>query len=348
MTPRERWLTCLTHGIPDRVPVDYRATPEATRKLLEHLGVAATAEMHERLHIDPIIDIGPRYVGPAIPPDEDVFGAKYQSSDYHLGHYRDVVHHPLAQYNSVAEIEADYRWPDPDWWDYSGIPAQVKGNEDQVIRGGGSEPFATYKFLRGTEQGYIDLIENPEMVHYCLGKLYDLCYQTTLRTYEAAPGMVVWTWVAEDVGSQEGLLVSLAQIREFFLPHMKRMIDLVHSAGAFAFHHSDGAVRDNVPNMIEVGIDVLDPVQWRAKGMDREALNLDFGDKLVFHAAMDNQRTLAFGTVAEVRQEVLDNLRILGANGGYILGPCHNLQSISPPENIVAMYETAWEAGVYR
>jgi len=126
------------------------------------------------------------------------------------------------------------------------------------------------------------------------------------------------------------------------------MIDLVHSAGAFAFHHSDGAVRDNVPNMIEVGIDVLDPVQWRAKGMDREALKLDFGDKLVFHAAMDNQRTLAFGTVAEVRQEVLDNLRILGANGGYILGPCHNLQSISPPENIVAMYETAWEAGVYR
>jgi uroporphyrinogen decarboxylase len=126
---------------------------------------------------------------------------------------------------------------------------------------------------------------------------------------------------------------------------MKRMIDLVHSGGGFAFHHSDGAVRENVPNMIEAGIDVLDPVQWRAKGMDREGLKRDFGDELVFHGAMDNQQTLAFGTVEEVRQEVADNIRILGEGGGYILGPCHNVQAISPPQNIVAMYEAAYEMG---
>jgi len=344
MTPRERWLTVLNRGKADRVPCDFRATPEATRKLMAHLGAAEMAEVYERLHIDPTVDIGPRYVGPTIPPGEDVFGIRYQSTDYGLGTYADVIHHPLAQYRTVEEIEANYRWPDPDWWDYSGIPEQVRGNEDQVIRGGGSEPFATYKFLRGTAQGYIDLIDNPGMVHHVLGKLYELCYQQTLRTYEAAPGAVIWTWVAEDVGSQEGLLVSLEHIRGFFIPHMKRMMDLVHSAGAFAFHHSDGAVRANIPQMIEAGIDVLDPVQWRAKGMDREALKRDFGDRLVFHGAMDNQQTLAFGSVEDVRREVADNIRLLGPDG-YILGPCHNLQAISPPENIVAMYDAAYEMG---
>jgi len=345
MTPRERWLAVLQHQPADRVPVDYRATPEATQKVMEYLGVSDLEQMMARLHIDPVVDVGPRYVGPPIPPEEDVFGIRYEETDYRLGHYRNAVYHPLAPYRTVEEVEAHYRWPNPDWWDYSDLPAQVAGKEECIIRGGGSEPFATYKFLRGVQQGYLDLLENPEMVHYCLGKLYELCYQQTLRIYEAIPGKVLWTWVAEDVGSQEGLLISLAHIEEFFLPHFRRMIDLVHSAGAFAFHHSDGAVRENIPNMIAVGIDVLDPIQWRARGMDREGLVRDFGDRLVFHGGMDNQYTLAFGSVEEVQQEVLDNIRILGQKGGYILGPCHNLQAISPPENIVAMYDTAYEAG---
>jgi uroporphyrinogen decarboxylase len=97
--------------------------------------------------------------------------------------------------------------------------------------------------------------------------------------------------------------------------------------------------------MIEAGIDVLNPVQWRCAGMDREALKRDFGEKVVFHGAVDNQHTLAFGSPEDVRQEVLDNIRILGAGGGYILAPCHNLQAISPPENIVTMYETGYEYG---
>jgi uroporphyrinogen decarboxylase len=97
--------------------------------------------------------------------------------------------------------------------------------------------------------------------------------------------------------------------------------------------------------MLELGIDVLNPIQWRSKGMERGALKADFGDRLIFHGAMDNQYTLPFGTVEEVRQEVRDNLRILGAGGGYILAPCHNIQPVSPPENIVAMYEEGYACG---
>jgi len=346
MTPRERWLATLGHEKADRVPMDYRATPEATARLMEHLGVGDIGEAFARLHIDPIVDVGPAYVGPPVPDDEDVFGIGYENTDYGTGHYRNAVRHPLARYTSVEQIEDHYRWPSPDWWDYTGIADQVKGKEDQVIRGGGSEPFATYKWLRGVEQGYVDLYENPDMVHYCLGKLYGLCYEATRRTYEQIPGMVIWTWVAEDMGTQESLLMSLEHIEEFFLPRMKRMVDLVHQAGAYAFHHSDGAVRDNIPNMIEkVGIDVLDPVQWRCKGMDREGLARDFGRQVVFHGGMDNQFTLVTGTPADVRQEVADNIRILGADNAYILGPCHNIQAVSPPENIVAVYEAGYELG---
>ena len=143
----------------------------------------------------------------------------------------------------------------------------------------------------------------------------------------------------------ESLLYSPAHIREFLIPRMKRMIDLVHQAGAFVFHHNDGAIRKIVPDMIDAGIDLLNPIQWRCAGMDREGLERDFGDDLIFHGAVDNQQTLAFGSQEEVRREVLDNLRLLGEGGGYILAPCHNIQAISPPENIVAMYETGYEYG---
>jgi uroporphyrinogen decarboxylase len=191
----------------------------------------------------------------------------------------------------------------------------------------------------------MDLLINPEMVHYCLDKLFELAYQNTLRIYEKAPGKVMISYVAEDMGSQEGLMFSPAQIREFLIPRMKRMIDLAHSAGAYVFHHNDGACRAILPDMIAAGIDVLNPVQWRCKGMDREGLKRDFGDKVVFHGGVDNQQTLPFGSVADVREEVAENLRILGRGGGYILAPCHNLQAVSPPENIVALYETGYELG---
>jgi len=345
MTPRERWLAVLRREKPDRVPMDYWSTSEAQAKLMQHLGVSDEKSLFQRLHIDRPHSVGPRYVGPTVPADEDVFGIRHRDMDYGTGVYREVVYNPLAQYNSVAEIEANYSWPSPDWYDYAQIPQQLKGYEDYPIRGGGSEPFLTYKSLRGQEQAFMDLALNPEIVHYCLDKLFELAYQNTLRIYDAIPDQVMITYVAEDMGSQEGLLFSPAQIHEFLIPRMKRIMDLAHEAGAYVFHHSDGGVRRILPDMIAAGIDVLNPIQWRSKGMEREGLKRDFGDQIVFHGGVDNQYTLAFGTVDEVRQEVADNLRILGAGGGYIMAPCHNIQAVSPAENIVAMYETGYELG---
>jgi uroporphyrinogen decarboxylase len=97
--------------------------------------------------------------------------------------------------------------------------------------------------------------------------------------------------------------------------------------------------------MVAAGIDILNPIQWRCAGMERAGLKRDFGDQVVLHGGVDNQQTLAFGTVEEVREEVRYNLQVLGAGGGYILAPCHNVQAISPVENVVAMYETGYREG---
>jgi uroporphyrinogen decarboxylase len=345
MTPRERWLAVLTRQTPDRVPMDYWATPETDEKLMRALGCEPLDAALERLHVDRPVSVGPRYAGPPVPDGTDVFGLQYRAVDYGTGVYQECINAPLAEYQTPEEIERAYTWPDPDWYDYSEVPAQVAGKEDRPIRGGGSEPFLIYKKLRGEAQAFMDLILNPEIVHYCLDKLFDLAYQNTLRIFEQIPGQVMISYVAEDMGSQVGLMFSPDQIHTHLLPRMKRIIDLVHQAGAFVFHHNDGACRPILPDMIDAGIDVLNPIQWRSKGMEREGLKRDFGDALVFHGAMDNQYTLPFGAVSEVQQEVLDNLRTLGAGGGYILAPCHNIQANTSVENIVAMYETAYENG---
>lgn len=345
MTPRERWLAVLTGQKPDRLPMDYWATDEATEKLLKYLGCADESELFARLHIDRPVVVKP--AGGELPwtGGYDAFGCRWVPVRYETGTYLECVEHPLAQFNSIAELEANYTWPSLDRLDYSVIPSQVLGKEDRPVQGGGSEPFLTYTELRGLELAYRDLLVNREFVEHCLDKLFDLAYEHTSRIYDRIPGRVTFSYVAEDFGSQEGLLFSPRVIREVFLPRMKRMVDLAHSAGAFAFTHSDGAVRAIIPDLIAIGVDVLNPIQWRCPGMDREGLKRDFGERLVFHGGIDNQRTLAFGSVEDVRNEVADNLRILGAGGGYILAPCHNIQAISPPENIVALYEAGYELG---
>ena len=222
---------------------------------------------------------------------------------------------------------------------------QLEGLEEYPVQGGGSEPLLTYAELRGREQAMLDLVENPQIVQYCLDKLFDLAYQNTLRILETLPGKVTYCYVAEDLGSQSNLMYSPAHIRRYLFPGMKRMIDLAHQAGAYVFHHDDGNITRNLPELVELGIDVLNPIQWRADGMDRETLKRQYGSRLVFHGAMDNQQTLPFATPDEVRQEVRDNMRVLGHDGGYILAPCHNLQVVSPVANVLAMYETGYAEG---
>ncbi len=345
MTPKERWFAVLKGRKPDRVPMDYWATDEVTQKLVQYLGCTSLKEIYEHLHIDAVIKVKPNYVGPPIPEDADIFGCRYRNVNYGTGVYRECICHPLAEYKTLREIEKNITWPSTELYDYSGISDQIVGYEDYPIQGGGSEPFLDYKNLRGQQQAFADLILNPDIVHFCLDKMFDFCYDNTKLIYEQIPGKVLLSYVAEDLGSQTGLLFSPAHIHEFFIPRMKRMIELAHHHSVYAFFHSDGAIRRIIPDMIEAGVDVLNPIQWKCQGMDREGLKRDFGDKIVFHGGMDNQYTLPFGSEEEVRREVKDNVNILGRDGGYILAPCHNIQPITPICNILALYDEGYHQG---
>ena len=140
--------------------------------------------------------------------------------------------------------------------------------------------------------------------------------------------------------------MSPALFRRFLRPTLGRMIALAHGHGVRVFHHDAGAIRPLIPDLLDIGIDVLNPIQWRCRGMERAALARDFGSRVVFHGGVDNQQTLPFGSPADVRREVEDNLAFFSTCKGYIVAPCHNIQANTPTANIVALYETVRRRGV--
>lgn len=345
LSPKERWLAVLKKDKSDRIPMDYWATQETTAQLRKHLGCESEFEIYKKLHIDKVIKVEPEYAGPALAPGTDEFGCRHKNMSYGTGIYDECVSHPLTNYDSVDKIRKNYTWPDPDWWEYGSVKKQIKGKEEYPIEGGYYEPFLTYKDLRGSERAFMDLVENPEIVHFCLDRLFELSLTKIKRIYEQIPGKIILTYVAEDMGAQEDLMISPSHIKEFLLPRMKKIIDFVHQQGAFVFHHNDGSIQRIIPDLIDIGIDILNPIQWRCENMERRQLKADFGDHLVFHGAMDNQQTLPFGNRKDVKKEVLENLNTLGRGGGYILAPCHNIQPNTPIENILTMYKTGYEYG---
>ena len=145
MTPRERWLAVLLRRKADRGPMDYWGTEEGSAMLRKHLGCRAIDQALAKLHVDYVIKVKPEYKGPRLPRRTDVFSCKYSFLVYGSGVYDECIYSPLAGYVSVEEIKRHYKWPNPDWWDYSGIRGQIRGREMHPIRGGGSEPFLPYK-----------------------------------------------------------------------------------------------------------------------------------------------------------------------------------------------------------
>lgn len=345
MTSRERWQAVLAGKKPDRWPTDFWYTGEVMERVLKDLRCNDETELYRKLKIDAPFGVWGEYRGPDS-GEKDLWGLRHVQQTYAdgAGVYSEVVEHPLAAAQSVEDIEK-YPWPNPDWFDFSVVKAQLSKAGDRVVRGGGYEPFLLYCQMRGLEQAYMDLLESPEIVDAAIGKMFDFHYTLNERLFEAAGDRIDITYVAEDLGSQTSLLMSLDVVKKILLPRIRRMIQLAHDRGIKVLYHTDGAARPVIPLLIDAGIDVLNPIQWRCPGMEREGLARDFGDKIGFHGAVDNQQTLPFGTPQDVRNEVRENVEIFGRTRGHIIAPCHNIQPITPTENIVALYEAAQEYG---
>ena len=349
LTPRDRWLALWAGET--QVLCDYCGTSEITNRLRKELGCATERGLWEQLGIDKLVLLGPTH--PLA--KEDTWHIQSQFSAWHievthisygdgLGTYEEASTHPLGKADIAADVES-FDWPDPEAWDVEGMRAKCEAWHSYPILGGCYEPFYLYCSLRGMEQALADLAMNPAVAEAALERIYYIHESIIRRTLEAAKGLIDFIYVAEDLGTQNTLLMSPASFRRFLKPWMRRMIDLAHSFGVKVMHHDDGAIRPLLPELIEIGIDVLNPIQWRCAGMDREGLARDFGKSLVFHGGVDNQQTLPFGTVDDVRREVAENIRIFRKCKGYVVAPCHNLQPNTPISNILALYEAVHECG---
>jgi uroporphyrinogen decarboxylase len=347
MTPRERWTAIFAGEKPDRIPTDYWATDEVSDRLCKELGCTDKEALYTKLNIDGVIHVSPERTVKHFPgdPEADIWGLRRTAIQYGSGSYDEFANHPLADMTTVEELHA-YAWPNPDDLDYERFRKEIAAApRHRWIRSGEFEPFLMYCALRGMENAMMDLLVEQEFVDTALEYIFQYHYAVNERIYEIGKGRVDVTYVAEDLGGQTALLFGIPEIRRFIIPRQKKMADLARSYGVHIFYHTDGAAFDIMPDLLDVtGIELLNPIQWRCPGMERERLVEAFGRRVIFHGAVDNQFTLPFGSVEEVRQEVLDNIRIF-KDARWICAPCHNLQPVTPTANIITMYETIHEHG---
>ncbi|MDZ4742767.1 MAG: uroporphyrinogen decarboxylase family protein [Verrucomicrobiota bacterium] len=342
MTPRERWLALFNHQKPDRIPTDIWATPEVYQKLYKHTGTNNRYELSEKLYIDSWRSALPLHTVHHHPEDAkaNIWGLRFRNVEYAGGSSQEAENTPLAHMEDAEELD-DYHWPNPDDVDWDKTAEQIDlMPEDRIICGGHYEPFLLYCWMRGTEKAMMDLADNPDFAFEALDRIFEYHLEVNRRMWEVGEGRIDVMYMAEDLGSQTSLLMSRRKIQEFILPYQKEMADCARSYGVHIFYHSDGAIHSVIPDLINItGIEILNPLEGRCTGMELDRLAADFGDKLIFHGGIDNQQTLAYGDVQEVRNEVLKAVGIF-AGKRWICAPCHNLQPVSPVENIITLYET--------
>jgi len=343
MTPRERIVNTLERRPTDRPPVDIWYVGEVLQALYEHTGTDNETALWRALGIDKWAWVNPAYTGALAPKQPDAtfvnhWGIQFKTIQSGAATYGETLAFPLAGYSNVEEYPY---WPDPDKFDYAGAAARAgELAREYATLGPWVSFFEVYCNMRGLEQAMVDIALEPEFVSAALDKIEAIQTAMLENMLGRMRGVLDAVFVSDDMGSQQGLLISPGMWEEFIKPRFKRWCDLIHAHGMKVFHHTDGAVRPLIPQYIEIGVDVLNPIQHKCPGMEMEGLKRDFGSALIFHGGVDTQDVLPFRDAAAVRAETRACLEQLGAGGGFICCSCHNIQAGTPVENILAMIET--------
>ena len=267
----------------------------------------------------------------------DEWGITWRSQPYETrhgaGHYTEMIGHPLADDRAIYT----YRPPDPERSELYGEARWVIDTfkRDYWIVGVTvTTMFETAWALRGLDQMLIDFVTRPDLADALLD--FPFHYHLAAAKRLAAMG-VDMIWIGDDVGMQTGMLISPRTWRRFLKPRMAEFIAVLKALNPAlkVAYHSDGNIRAIVPELIEIGVDVLNPIQPAC--LDPLELKRSFGDRLCFWGSIDEQHTLPFGSPDDVRAEVLSRIRGLGEGGGLILGPTHHVQLDTPMENFWSM-----------
>ena len=353
MKPRERVEIALRHEEPDRCPMQVSFTPEFAARLRQDMelrgrtvhnphGGGNTYELERALGEDMLLtSVG--WANSYYMDDEpytDEWGVGWTVHPYQTpfgtGHYTEIASHPLADDQAIGR----YRPPDPSRPElYADAEQAIRAFKDEywIVGVTVTTVFETAWALRGLEQMLIDMVADSDLANQVLNWPYQYHLTAAKRLVEMGVDMI---WLGDDVGSQHEMLISPRMWRKYFKWRMAEMIGELKSINPElkVAYHSDGDIRRIIPELIEIGLDVLNPIQ--PASMDPAEIKAQYGDKLCFWGTIDEQQTLPFGSPEEVRAEVLERLRTIGQGGGLILAPTHHVQLDTPLENFRAMVDT--------
>ncbi len=381
MNSHDRVWQSLNHQEPDRIPFDLGGTGvsmmhlKAYQNLRHHLGlppvqarVAAVIEqlafmdedMAERLQTDiRIVLPDPSSHFEYVFRDEGAYDAF--TDEWGIGwkkpkdggFYYDMYYHPLARADSLADLRA-HPFPDPlDDRRFATLRAQAEAaaakGKAVVLSGPCSGIAEEYAWMRGFEQYYMDLAINPEFVGYMLDRLVDWKSAFWERALKEIGDLVDAVTEFDDLAGQNAPLLSPKTYRNLIQPRHKRLFSFIKAqAPVKVFYHSCGAVRAFLPTLIDAGVDILNPVQISAAGMDLAELKREFGRDLVFWGGgVDTQNVLGTATPEQIKEHVKRNIATLAPGGGFVFAAVHDIQANVPPENILAMWDTVQEHGKY-
>ena len=370
MNPRERVLTTLAHQEPDRPPIDVGGTGVSTiilpayLKLCEGLGLevdspefisftAQSIRMDERvlewLGVDfrGVRPNPPRGGSYHVHPDGSVtkeWGVTWKkgSTSYH------PVQHPLAR-ASLRDLDS-YPWLDPhDLGRFEGVGAHARylyeNTPYALVADLLVDPLEVATWLRGFDTLMMDLGVNPGFVEALLDKILEVWLPLVERFLQEVGEYVQVVTIGDDLGGQNGLLISPQTYRQIIKPRHARLITAIKAqTEAKIFYHSCGSCYDLLEDLIAIGVDILNPVQVTATDMDPVRLKREFGDRLTFWCAIDTQHVLPLGTPQEVEAEVRGRIDQLGRGGGYVVAAVHNIQAEVPPANVIAMCRAPQES----
>jgi len=386
MNSRERVLKAINHQEPDRVPFDLGGTvvtgihATAYIALREYLGLPSVEpniidilqqlaqvddDVMDKLGVD-VKNVAPRastaFEMQINETDDGRYTYFYDEWNIgwrmpkEYGFYYDMFDHPLSGEITAQDVD-NYQLPDPnDPARYQGLKEAVQrvreGEQRAVVVGNmAAGIYELYMWTRGFEDGYADLVGNVPLSKKILHRYMDLQLAFLENTFNVvgADGIDV-IQMADDMAGQQGMLISPASYRNYLKPLHKEMFDFIKERScAKIFFHSCGSILPVIPDLIEVGVDIINPVQVSAAGMDSAELKREFGDDLVFWGGgVDTQN--AFDerhTPQEVREDVKRRIQDLMPGGGFVFNTVHNIQANVPPENIMAMWETLQEYGQY-
>ena len=353
LSSRERVRLALDHQETDRIPIamaSSRFDPPTRRALDDYLRRERGTDV--RTYLDSFVDIrqvSPAYIGPPLGWGEDIWGPQRKAERLGdrrhapAGHYDEIHYHALEQVESLGDLKW-YRWPSTAWFDYSVLPeriATVQSDGEHCLMVSNGNLFETSWYLRGFRRLLEDMVLRPGLVHGIMERVTSFWIDHFRAMLTAAQGEVDLAFTGDDIAGQTLRLLSPSMWETFLKPYHVRLNEAIHEYGIKVVYTADGAAMQAVDGLIDMGIDVLQALHFRAKGTNLASLKREFGDRLCFQGGVSAQTTLLFGTPKDLRREVRELITVLGKQGGYILGPSQAVPAGTPPENIVAMFDTA-------